>query len=32
MLGIIDPIYFEKNPFAWFLTVKIVLPAKFGDI
>ena len=26
-LGIIDPIHFEKNPFARFLAVEIVLPA-----
>ena len=27
MLEIIDPIFFEKDPFAWFLAVEIVLPA-----
>ena len=26
-LGIIDPIYFKKNPFAWFLALEIVLSA-----
>ena len=28
MLGIVDPIYFEKSIYM----VEIVLPAKFGDI